>query len=185
MAKNMPFTQQPKQEKCPECGSELVMKNGGHGPFLGCSAYPECHYIKTLKPQGDGQIIKVLEGQPCQCCGADLVLRQGKFGMFIGCSNYPECEHIEQIDKPDETIIPCPQCKKGKLLQRKSRFGKIFYSCNQYPECQFVLNNKPVNGECEYCHYLLLMEKRSSQGVRLVCASKLCGKPQTKREEHE
>ncbi|HEJ9488301.1 TPA: topoisomerase DNA-binding C4 zinc finger domain-containing protein [Proteus mirabilis] len=185
MAKHMPFTQQPEQEKCPECGSALVMKSGGHGPFLGCSAYPDCHYIKTLKSQGDGQIIKVLEGQPCKCCGADLVLRQGKFGMFIGCSNYPACEHIEQIDKPDETVIPCPQCEKGKLLQRKSRFGKTFYACNQYPECQFVLNNKPVNGECEHCHYPLLMEKRSSQGVRLVCASKLCGKQQTKREEHE
>lgn len=185
MANKVPFTKKNEQDICPECGSALIMRNGGHGPFLGCSSYPSCHYIKSLRPHGDSQIIKVLEGQPCQSCGADLVLRQGKFGMFIGCSRYPECEHIEQIDKPDETIVHCPQCKKGKLLQRKSRFGKTFYACNQYPECQFVLNNKPINGECECCHYPLLMEKRSSQGVRLVCASKLCGKQQLKREEHE
>ncbi len=69
-----------------------------------------------MKSQGDGQVIKVLEGQPCQCCGADLVLRQGKFGMFIGCSNYPACEHIEQIDKPDETVIHCPSVREGQII---------------------------------------------------------------------
>ena len=77
-----------------------------------------------------------------------MVLRQGRFGMFIGCSRYPECEHTELIDKPDETAIACPQCGQGHLVQRRSRFGKTFHSCDRYPDCQFVINFKPVAGEC-------------------------------------
>ncbi|HDJ1441913.1 type I DNA topoisomerase [Serratia rubidaea] len=166
-----------QNEPCPECGAELVIRSGRHGPFLGCSQYPDCQYIRPLKAQADGHIVKVLEGQECPKCQATLVLRQGRYGMFIGCSHYPECDHTEVIDKPDETSITCPQCGQGKLLQRKSRYGKVFHSCDRYPECQFALNNKPVAGECAYCHYPLLMEKRTAKGPILCCASKLCGKP--------
>ncbi|HDL8283292.1 TPA: topoisomerase DNA-binding C4 zinc finger domain-containing protein [Yersinia enterocolitica] len=161
---------------CPECGSALVIRSGGHGPFLGCSHYPDCQYMRPLKAQSDGHIVKVLEGQHCPECGSDMVLRQGRFGMFIGCSQYPQCDHTEVIDKPDETSFGCPQCGQGKLLQRKSRFGKVFHACNRYPDCQFTINQQPIAGECAYCHYPLLMEKRTAQGVKRFCASKLCGK---------
>ncbi|VEC83583.1 DNA topoisomerase type IA zn finger domain-containing protein [Raoultella ornithinolytica] len=97
-----------KNEPCPQCGAELVIRSGKHGPFLGCSHYPDCDYVRPLKNQADGHIVKVLEGQECPSCGAVMVLRQGRFGMFIGCSRYPECEHTETIDKPDETAISCP-----------------------------------------------------------------------------
>lgn len=177
MSKQLPFETE-KSEFCPECGSQLVIRNGTHGPFFACSTYPQCHYIKPMRPSAESHIIKVLEGLECPKCGHDLVLKQGRFGMFIGCSYYPECEHIELIDKPDETKVSCPQCKTGHLLQRKSRFGKTFYACDSYPTCQFILNNKPIVGECEFCHYPLLMEKKGAQGVRLCCASKRCGKPQ-------
>lgn len=98
------------------------------------------------------------------------MLRQGRYGMFIGCCNYPECDHTELIDKPDETSITCTQCRQGKLLRRKSRYGKVFHSCDRYPGCQFALNFKSVAGECAYCHYLLLMEKRKAKGLILCCA---------------
>ena len=141
------------------------------------SHYPDCDYIRPLKSQADGHIVKVLEGQECPSCGAVMVLRQGRFGMFIGCSRYPECEHTELIDKPDETAIACPQCGQGHLVQRRSRFGKTFHSCDRYPDCQFVINFKPVAGECPECHYPLLIEKKTAQGLRRFCASKQCGKP--------
>ena len=108
MAKSALFTVR-KNEPCPQCGAELVIRSGKHGPFLGCSHYPECDYIRPLKSSADGHIVKVLEGKLCPACGAELVLRQGRFGMFIGCSDYPTCEHTELIDKPDETAIVCPQ----------------------------------------------------------------------------
>lgn len=166
-----------KNEQCPECGESLVIRTGKHGPFLGCSRYPECEYVRPLKNQADGHIVKVLEGQVCPECGAELVLRQGRFGMFIGCSRYPECGHTGAIDKPDDTAIKCPQCHTGTLVQRRSRFGKTFHSCDRYPDCQFAINAKPIAGECPECHYPLLIEKKTAQGVKCFCASKQCGKP--------
>lgn len=165
-----------QEEHCPKCGGELVIRSGVHGPFQGCSNYPECDYIRPLKAGSDGHIVKTLDGQLCPECNATLVLRQGKYGMFIGCSDYPMCSYIASMNKTDETRIVCPQCHEGHLLQRKSRFGKVFYSCDRYPACQFALNNSPVAGVCTYCQYPLLMEKRTSQGVKLFCASKTCGK---------
>ena len=29
---------------CPKCGSKLVKRNSKYGSFIGCSAYPKCHY---------------------------------------------------------------------------------------------------------------------------------------------
>ena len=176
MAKSALFTVH-KNEPCPQCGAELVIRSGKHGPFLGCSHYPECDYVRPLKSQADGHIVKILEGQLCPLCGGELALRQGRFGMFIGCSRYPECEHTEQIDKPDETAIACPQCQRGQLVQRRSRYGKTFHSCDRYPDCQFVINFKPVAGVCPHCDYPLLIEKKTAQGLKRFCASKQCGKP--------
>lgn len=34
--------------KCPECGGRLVTRKGPYGPFMGCSNYPNCKYIKKL-----------------------------------------------------------------------------------------------------------------------------------------
>ena len=75
-----------QQEPCPQCGADLVIRTGKHGPFLGCSHYPECDYVRPLRNQADGHIIKILEGKFCPQCQAELALRQGRFGMFIGCS---------------------------------------------------------------------------------------------------
>ncbi|HID4134054.1 TPA: DNA topoisomerase family protein [Pluralibacter gergoviae] len=178
MAKSALFSV-PKNEPCPQCGAELVIRSGKHGPFLGCSHYPECDYVRPLKSQADGHIIKVLEGQSCPVCGGELVLRQGRFGMFIGCGQYPACDHTEIIDKPDDTSIMCPQCGQGHLVQRRSRYGKTFHSCDRYPDCQFAINLKPVAGKCAECGYPLLIEKKTARGVKLFCASKQCGKPVT------
>ncbi|MDF7679847.1 topoisomerase DNA-binding C4 zinc finger domain-containing protein [Enterobacteriaceae bacterium ESL0689] len=166
----------PKNESCPQCGGALTIRSGKHGPFLGCSCYPGCNYVRALKSHADGHIVKILENQYCPACGAVMVLRQGRFGMFIGCSRYPECEHTESIDKPDKTAITCPQCGHGQLIQRRSRFGKIFYACDCYPDCQFAINQQPVAGECPECHYPLLIKKKTAQGNRCFCASKQCGK---------
>lgn len=105
MAKSALFTVH-KNEPCPQCGAELVIRSGKHGPFLGCSHYPECDYVRPLKSQADGHIVKILEGQLCPLCGSELALRQGRFGMFIGCSHYPECEHTEQLINPMKRLLP-------------------------------------------------------------------------------
>jgi len=36
------------KEICPDCGTHLVERKGKTGrPFIGCSAYPNCKYIKS------------------------------------------------------------------------------------------------------------------------------------------
>jgi DNA topoisomerase-1 len=75
-------------EKCPECGSELVAKSGRFGPFVGCSNYPDCRYIKKEPPKETGE--------SCPECGSPLVERRGRFGPFTGCSNYPKCKYIKK-----------------------------------------------------------------------------------------
>ncbi len=62
MAKSALFTVR-NNESCPKCGAELVIRSGKHGPFLGCSQYPACDYVRPLKSSADGHIVKVLEGQ--------------------------------------------------------------------------------------------------------------------------
>ncbi|MBF9001084.1 MULTISPECIES: DNA topoisomerase family protein [Vibrio] len=170
-------TGKASEEPCPKCGKPLVIRHGKHGPFLGCSDYPTCDYIKTSH-NNDGHIVKEL-GVPCPECGHELVLRQGRYGMFIGCSNYPDCHHIESIDGPDEepvaSDIVCPECGKGHLIERKNRFGKMFYACDQYPKCKFAVNQPPVAGVCEKCGFPLLVEKKTAQGVKYQCADRKCG----------
>jgi DNA topoisomerase-1 len=38
----------PKEtgEACPQCGESLVERKSKYGPFIGCSGYPTCRYIR-------------------------------------------------------------------------------------------------------------------------------------------
>jgi putative DNA topoisomerase len=166
-----------EHEPCPQCGAELAMRHGKHGPFLGCTRYPECDYIKPLH-HNDGHIVKQL-GVACPECGRELVLRQGRYGMFIGCSGYPECQHIESQTPPpsdddEKPLIACPECGRGHLVERKSRYGKTFYACDNYPKCRFAVNHPPVAGRCQACGYPLLVEKSLASGTRYQCACRKC-----------
>ncbi len=157
------------EQHCPQCGGELQMRHGKHGAFLGCANYPDCDFIKPLH-QPSGQIIKAL-GVPCPECGNELVLRQGRYGMFIGCESYPECHYIAHMDEEQpQKQIACPACSTGNLVDRKSRFGKVFHACDSYPKCDFALNTEPVEGECQECGFKLLTKKKSG----LVCADRKC-----------
>ena len=33
--------------RCPRCGSPMVVRMGNHGPFWGCSAFPDCRAVRT------------------------------------------------------------------------------------------------------------------------------------------
>lgn len=162
---------------CPVCGADLVIRRNKVGLFNGCSEYPVCSYFQPLGHQSDGNIVKILEGSHCPDCRAELALRQGKFGMYICCTAWPECQYSTSIDTPDETNIPCPECQGGEILQRRSRFGKIFYACSAYPDCHYVINSVPVRGVCKHCGFNLLIVKQHQQGDKYFCANKRCAKP--------
>ncbi len=169
-------TQEALDEKCPECSSPLSIRLGRNGRFIGCTNYPECSYTRNLN--GDTETPaepEVLEGRTCPDCDSPLIFKTGRYGKFIGCSAYPKCKHIEPIEKPLDTEIECPQCKKGTILKRKSRNGKIFYSCSGYPKCDYALWNNPIKESCPQCHWPILTVKETKRrGVEKVCPQKDC-----------
>ncbi|WP_372627689.1 topoisomerase DNA-binding C4 zinc finger domain-containing protein [Arsukibacterium sp.] len=176
MTDDTPLFKLPHQQQlCPLCQNTLQIKSSKNGPFLGCSAYPDCHYIKPLQ-QHDHAIVKVLPTEACPQCGAILAVKNGRYGMFIGCTAYPECDFVvdQHEENKDSIEIGCPKCKKGQLTERINKFGKHFYGCNRYPDCRFLLNDKPQAGPCHYCRYPLLLQKKSE----LYCAKKGCEKKQ-------
>ncbi|WP_448567567.1 topoisomerase DNA-binding C4 zinc finger domain-containing protein [Thalassotalea ganghwensis] len=160
-------------EVCPECGSELIIKHGKSGAFLGCASYPNCQYTRPIV-EHERVEDKILPGTQCPKCGHELAVKQGRYGMFIGCSNFPDCHHIEETHHHEDAGVACPKCKKGELFERTNRFGKTFYSCNQYPKCKFVVNNPPVAGSCQKCHFPLLVKRQMAAGEKLQCANKKC-----------
>ncbi|WP_404341604.1 topoisomerase DNA-binding C4 zinc finger domain-containing protein [Pseudoalteromonas mariniglutinosa] len=162
-------------EVCPKCGSELVIRNSKSGPFLGCASYPQCDFIRSLA-QHDSQQIKVLDDSECPECGNLLVIKNGRYGMFIGCTGYPQCHYIaHDEDKQDDEQFPrCPKCKKGQLVARSNKFGKIFYSCGCYPSCKYTLNHKPVAHTCPNCQWPIMTQKKTASGVVLHCPQKSC-----------
>lgn len=173
-------------EACPKCTSLLHIRNGKQGPFLGCSNYPECDYLRPLHEKSD--VEKVLPGTICPLCSNELALKQGRFGLFIGCSTYPNCEHTAQLSEQNKPVIgtsnephvACPSCKKGQLIQRQSRFGKTFYACDNYPTCKYAVNDKPINEFCPECHWPITVERKTNTALRIICPKKGCsyrGKP--------
>jgi DNA topoisomerase-1 len=89
-------------ETCPDCGAPLQKRRGRFGPFIGCSKYPDCKYIK--KNNGTGVT--------CPQCGVgEIVSKRGRGRVFYACNKYPDCK-FALWSKP--TGEKCPNC--GSLL---------------------------------------------------------------------
>ena len=94
-------------------------------------------------------------GEVCPNCGNPLVVRKGKFGEFVACSNYPECKYIKKEEVETIEICDCPKCD-GKIVEKKSRKGKVFYGCNHYPKCKTAYWDKPIGKKCPDCGEMLV-----------------------------
>ena len=94
-------------------------------------------------------------GESCPNCGSPLVIRNGKYGEFVACSNYPECKYIKKEEVEIKEICACPNCG-NKIIEKKSRRGKLFYGCNNYPKCKTAYWDKPTGKKCPNCGEMLL-----------------------------
>ncbi|BFU60640.1 MULTISPECIES: DNA topoisomerase family protein [Rodentibacter] len=166
--------QHTKQEQyCPQCGSILQIKQGKKGLFLGCSAYPQCDYLRPLQ-RVENKVLKELN-ETCPQCGSVLQLKQGAFGMFIGCSAYPECDFVVHEEQKTEAQTACPECQKGNLVARRGRQGKTFYGCDNFPHCKFSLPAKPCESPCPKCYFPLALVKTENEERKVMqCAKKTC-----------
>lgn len=108
-------------ELCPNCGKNLVIKNGRFGKFLACPGYPECKFTKAIIYD---------TGVPCPKCSGKILRKKSKTGkIFFGCENFPDCDYMTW-DEPLKT--KCEKC--GSNLFRKSGKRRIIYCPN--PDCQ-------------------------------------------------
>lgn len=96
-------------------------------------------------------------GESCPECGNPLVIRKGRYGEFTACSNYPECKYIKKEKKEEVVVIDCPLCD-GKIIERKTRRGKLFYGCSNYPKCKFASWDKPIEEKCPECGKYLVVK---------------------------
>lgn len=176
----------PTDEICPQCGKPLIMRFGRFGTFLGCSNYPECNYTKNPEDEETPATetaagTEAEEIPPCELCGSPMALRRSRFGTFYGCTDYPKCKNIRKTvaeqkkAEPKLTGVTCPECGQGELLEKRSRRGKIFYSCSRFPTCKFALWDRPVAEECPQCGSPYLTEKITKRnGHQKICPNEGC-----------
>ncbi len=158
---------------CPECRKALVVKLGRSGKFLACSGFPDCRHTEPL--DGSAREEPEVTDEKCDKCGAPMVIKMGRYGKFLACSGYPDCKNIQPLVKPKALGIKCPDCDDGELMEKKSRYGKIFYSCNRYPKCKYALWDKPLEEPCPTCGFPLTVEKTTKrEGTVRKCAQKEC-----------
>ncbi|XMB86977.1 type I DNA topoisomerase [Mycoplasmatota bacterium WC44] len=113
---------------CPECGSELVIRNGRYGEFVACGNFPTCKFIEKKEK------VVVSSGVKCPKCGTGEMIERtatkgrNKGKKFYACNNFPKCKNVVN-HKPTGEL--CPEC--GSLLV-ESPDGII---CNNIKECGY------------------------------------------------
>jgi DNA topoisomerase-1 len=168
-------TTEATDEICPQCEKPLVVKLGKFGRFFACSGYPECKFIRSMDKENKEAEEPVYSEEKCGLCGSPMLIKDGRYGKYLACSSYPSCKNIQPLVKPKGTGVSCPECGQGELMEKKSRYGKLFYSCNRYPQCKFALWDRPVEKPCPKCGFPVLVEKvYKKQGTFLKCPKEGC-----------
>jgi DNA topoisomerase-1 len=132
---------------------------------------------------------EVATDRKCAECGKPLVEKFGRFGKFLACSGFPECRHTEPLYKnksaAEDLGVHCPKCAEGKIVERRTRKGKVFYGCSRYPDCDFAVWYKPQIEEipgtagtkrvvkCHKCRFAMVI-KNLKTGEKIVCSNKNC-----------
>lgn len=112
-------------QPCPTCQSEMKVRHGPYGAFLGCTRYPECKGVVKIPKRGD--VVISLEGMPsCPAidCPGHMMPRRSRYGKtFYSCSTFPECDVIvNDLDDLSEKYpehVRTPYEKKSRFKSKK------------------------------------------------------------------
>jgi len=121
---------------CPKCESELLIRQGRYGRFIGCSNYPKCKFIESLdnKPEDTAVVCP-------ECKTGSLVKRKSRFGTFFySCNRYPDCKYA--VNNPPVTEA-CPSCHWPILTIKTTKRRGTEKVCPQ-KQCGF---SKPLESE--------------------------------------
>ncbi|MFA6006226.1 MAG: type I DNA topoisomerase [Candidatus Paceibacterota bacterium] len=145
-----------------------------YGPFT--KLVKEKGKIEKVTSMGDAdQSIK------CPKCGGPMEIKLSKMGRFLSCKRFPDCDGALTIEgkilekkEIKETGEMCPECGKGKLVEREGKNGR-FIACSRYPKCKFVkvdpnAPKPPTTGvECPVCKKGEVAERRGRFGPFFSC----------------
>lgn len=113
---------QTSTEVCDKCGAPMLIKTGRYGPFLACSAYPDCRNIKSLKekkepkplPERFQHLPEEYANEVCEKCGAKMAVKVGRYGPFLACTAFPKCRNLKKIIVKKEAAAKATSKKKAK-----------------------------------------------------------------------
>ena len=128
--------------------------------------------VQKAKKEMDGVKIRLKEDETdviCEKCGRHMVVKVGRYGKFLACPGYPECKNVKKI--VNDTGAQCPKCG-GKVIERRSKKGRVFYGCSEYPKCDFVSWDPPSKEKCPVCGKTLMQKKTKDK--RLYCVTPGC-----------
>jgi len=122
---------QETDEKCPKCGSPMVIRTGRFGKFISCSKYPECKTTKGLSI-----------GVACPDDGGDIVEKRTKKGkVFFSCGNYPKCKFATWYKPVNKQ---CPRCGAPILIEKRTKKEEVLACLKK--ECGYKSELNPVEG---------------------------------------
>ena len=80
----------------------------------------------------------------CDKCGRKMVLKYGPHGKFLACPGFPECKNTKPY--VEYAGFLCPTCG-AECVKKRSKKGRIFYSCSRYPECDYMTWQKAKDAQ--------------------------------------
>ena len=117
--------------KCPECESELLIKQGRYGKFIGCSNYPKCKHIESLEKPKD------MGAQCPKCKKNNFVEKKSRKGkLFYACSGFPKCKNSFWYPP---IIEECTKCHSPILLHKTTKKEGEQKVCPNNT-CDYVVN---------------------------------------------
>lgn len=149
----------PKDIKCPECGSKMLVKLGRFGSFYSCSKWPDCKGILSVDPAGREDLEKLVttdqfkgiyKPAPKSEDGKDYILKQGKYGRFWAHPDYPKVKDARRLELNEEMFKKVygetPIATDGtRMLLKAGKFGE-YWAHEKYPEVKEIqkVNKKEV-----------------------------------------
>ncbi|HEY9059817.1 MAG TPA: type I DNA topoisomerase [Pseudobacteroides sp.] len=106
----------------------------------------------------------------CEKCGKNMVVKMGRFGKFLACPGFPECWNSKPI--VEEAGVNCPKCG-GKVVIRKTKKGRKYFSCENRADCGFMTWDKPTDEKCPKCDSFLVSHA-SGKKETIKCSKEGC-----------
>lgn len=116
-------------EDCPKCGKPLSKRLGKFGMFIGCTAYPECDYIRNLNTNGEARAEPTIIGSEPET-GKDILLMNGPYGPYLQLGLPVEGEK----KKPKRVSIPKDIPLAGVSLEIALKLVALPREIGMHPE---------------------------------------------------